>query len=171
MGCSIRPWRLADAQDLATALNNKKILDNLRDGLPFPYTKNDAQTYITAMLQADQDKVSAFAITLDDKVIGSIGVFRKDNIHAQTAELGYYLAEPFWGLGYGTCAVRQVCQLVFNTTDIMRIFAEPFSYNIASCRVLEKAGFSLEGVMRKNAVKNGNILDMKLYALVKEEVS
>jgi Acetyltransferases, including N-acetylases of ribosomal proteins len=157
-----------DADDLATALNNKKILDNLRDGLPFPYTENDAKEYISAMLNSDKNKTYAFAITVENKVIGSIGVFRKDNIHSQTAEMGYYISEAYWGQGYGTCAVKQVCELVFNTTDIIRIFAEPFEYNIASCRILEKSGFSLEGVLRKNAVKNGNVIDMKMYALVKE---
>ena len=168
MNCTIRPWRISDAPDLAAAINNKKVLDNLRDGLPYPYTVKDAEEYINAMLQADPDKTFAFAITLDDKAIGSIGVFRKDNIHACTAEMGYYIAEPYWGKGYGTEAVRQVCRHVFDTTDIIRIFAEPFAHNIGSCRVLEKAGFVLEGVMRKNAVKNGRVLDMKLYALVKE---
>jgi Acetyltransferases, including N-acetylases of ribosomal proteins len=82
--------------------------------------------------------------------------------------MGYYISEPYWGQGYGTCAVKQVCELIFNTTDIIRIFAEPFAYNIASCRILEKSGFSLEGVLKKNAVKNGDVIDMKMYALVKE---
>jgi RimJ/RimL family protein N-acetyltransferase len=157
-----------DADDLATALNNKKIQNNLRDGLPFPYTANDAKEYISAMLNSDRNKTYAFAITVDNKVIGSIGVFRKDNIHSRTAEIGYYISEEYWGRGYGTSAIKQVCELVFNTTDIIRIFAEPFAYNIASCRILEKSGFSLEGVLRKNAIKNGNIIDMKMYALVRE---
>ena len=168
MECKIRPWKPEDAQCLAEAINNIKILNNLRDGLPFPYTVEDAQEYIKAMLNADKDKVYAFAITVEEKAVGSIGVFRKDNIHCRTAEMGYYLAEPYWGLGLGTSAVKQVCRLIFETTDIIRIFAEPFAHNIASCRILEKSGFVLEGVLKKNAVKNGNIIDMKMYALVKE---
>ncbi|MEL7608691.1 MAG: GNAT family N-acetyltransferase [Bacillota bacterium] len=168
MDCSIRPWRIEDADDLAAALNNRKILDNLRDGLPFPYTAQDAKDYIRAMLDADKNNMFAFAIVVDGKAVGSIGVFRRDNIHAQTAEMGYYIAEPYWGRGIGTSAVRQACSLIFCTTDIVRIFAEPFAHNIASCRVLEKSGFVLEGVLRKNALKNGRVLDMKLYALVKD---
>ena len=108
-----------------------------------------------------------FAITLDDKAIGSIGVFRKDNIHSRTAEIGYYISETFWGKGIGTNAVKQVCEYIFENTDIIRIFAEPFAYNTASCRILEKTGFEYEGTLRKNAVKNGLVLDMKLYSLVK----
>lgn len=168
MDCKIRRWRIEDAPELATALNNKKIQDNLRDGLPFPYTVNDAKEFIKAMLSADQEKAYAFAIVVDDKAIGSIGVFRCENIHFKTAELGYYIAEPYWGKGIGTSAVKQICSYIFSHTDIIRIFAEPFATNLASCRILEKSGFQLEGVLKKNAIKNGKILDMKMYALIKE---
>lgn len=166
MECSIREWIISDAGELAQMLNNKKILDNLRDGLPYPYTTQDAKEYITTMLASDQTKTFAFAIIAEDKVVGSIGVFRCENIHFRTAEMGYYIGEPYWGNGIMTSAVRQVCEYIFANTDIIRIFAEPFAYNIASCRVLEKAGFQFEGLLRKNAVKNGVVLDMKLYSLI-----
>lgn len=164
----MREWRLEDKSDLAAMLNNKNILDNLRDGLPYPYTISDAEEYITAMLSADKTKTFAFAIAVNDVVVGSIGVFRCDNIHSRTAEMGYYIGEPYWGKGLGTSAVKQICKYVFENTDIIRIFAEPFAYNTASCRVLEKAGFQLEGILYSNAEKNGNILDMKMYALIKK---
>jgi RimJ/RimL family protein N-acetyltransferase len=168
MTCEIRTWRLSDAPDLARALNNKRILDNLRDGLPYPYTEKDAEGFISMMLQSEKDIAYPFVITVDDKAVGSIGVFRKDNIHSRTAEMGYYVAEPFWGQGIGTSAVNQVCSYIFDNTDIIRIFAEPFAHNAASCRILEKAGFACEGTLRKNAVKNGVVLDMKLYANIKD---
>lgn len=164
----IRNWRMEDAGNLAQMLNNKNILNNLRDGLPYPYTKKDAEEYITSMLSSDKTKTFAFAVTVNDKAVGSIGVFRRGNIHSRTAEMGYYIGEPYWGRGIGTSAVRQVCGYVFEHTDIIRIFAEPFAYNTASCRVLEKAGFELEGVLRSNAVKNGKVLDMKMYSLVRQ---
>ena len=167
MNTNLRKWTMEDAQQLSEMLNNQKILVNLRDGLPFPYTIDDAKDYIQAMLDADEDKTFPYAITHEDQVIGSIGVFRKDNIHFRTAELGYYIAEPYWGQGHGTRAVKQICEMVFETTDIIRVFAEPFARNLGSCRILEKAGFQLEGILRKNAVKNGQIEDMKLYALVR----
>ena len=88
----IRKWELVDAKDLAVTLSNKKILDNLRDGLPYPYTEQDGRDYISAMIAADQNDTFASAVTPDGKVIGSIGAFRQDNIHRQTAELGYYIA-------------------------------------------------------------------------------
>ena len=167
MACVIRRWRVSDQERLAEMLSNPKVLDNLRDGLPYPYTPADGETYIRSMLAADEDKTFAFAITVDDRAIGSIGVFRRENIHFRTAELGYYIGEPYWGKGYATSAVKQVCRYVFDHTDILRIFAEPFARNAASCRVLKKAGFQLEGTLRSNAAKNGAVLDMKLYALVR----
>lgn len=170
MKCRIRKWELSDAKDLAAALSNKKVQDNLRDGLPYPYTEQDGKEFISAMLSADENETFAFAITVDNTVIGSIGIFRQENIHRQTAELGYYIAEEYWGKGIMTEAVRQICEYVFRESDIIRIYAEPFVYNIASCRVLEKAGFQYEGTLRSNAVKNGKVMDMKMYSLLKEEI-
>lgn len=170
MKCRIRKWELSDAGDLAAALSNKKIQDNLRDGLPYPYTEQDGADFITAMLTADENDTFSFAVTVDNKAVGSIGVFRQGNIHRQTGELGYYIAEEYWGRGIMTEAVKQICEFVFCKSDIIRIYAEPFAYNTASCRVLEKAGFSYEGTLRNNAVKNGKVIDMKIYSLLKEHL-
>ncbi|MDE6029000.1 MAG: GNAT family N-acetyltransferase [Clostridiales bacterium] len=167
MTFSLREWKLNDAQNLALAINNKKVLDNLRDGIPYPYTEQDGKDFITAMLSADKNSTFAFAIEIEGKVVGSIAVFRQNNIHFKTAELGYYLAEEYWGKGIMTEAVKQVCKCVFDNSDIIRIYAEPFAHNIGSCRVLEKAGFQFEGLLRANAVKNGAIIDMKMYALIR----
>ena len=114
MTCTIRTWEFSDAKDLAMALSNRKIQDNLRDGLPYPYTEQDGADYISAMLSADENETFTFAITVDGKAVGSIGVFRQANIHRQTAELGYYLAEEYWGKGIMTEAVKQICEYVFS---------------------------------------------------------
>ena len=169
MAVRLRVWTLADAPALAKLINNKKVQDNLRDGLPFPYGEEDAKAFLSAMLASDPDQNLAFAIEANGKLIGSISATRCANIHFRTAELGYYLGEPYWGKGFATEAVRQICDYIYRNTDIIRIFAEPFAYNTASCRVLEKAGFQLEGLLRSNAVKNGRILDMKMYARIREK--
>ena len=122
------------------------------------------------MLAANENDTFAFAITVNGKVIGSIGAFRQGNIHRKTAELGYYIAEEYWGKGIMTEAVKQLCDYVFSNTDIIRIYAEPFAYNIGSCRVLEKAGFQYEGTLRSNALKNGNVFDMKMYSKLKTDL-
>jgi len=168
MEVRIRPWKIGDAPDLARAINNPKVLMNLRDGIPSPYTVADAEAFIRGMLAAEPDSVYAWAIDVDGVASGSIAAFRQGNIHRRTAEMGYYVGEDFWGKGVATLAVWAACDWVFAHTDILRIFAEPFATNAASCRVLEKAGFQLEGVLRKNAVKNGEVLDMKLYSRIKE---
>lgn len=168
MECQIRHWKVEDAESLAEALCNKKIHDNLRDGLPYPYTIKDAEEYIEAMRSTDKEATYAFAISVDDKVVGSICALRQSNIHWRTAEIGYYVAEPYWGQGIGTSAVKQLCEYIFQNTNIIRIFAETFAYNTGSCRILEKCGFECEGVLRKNAVKNNAVVDMKMYSILKE---
>ncbi len=167
LNITIRPWQPADAASLAEAMNNKKVLDNLRDGIPFPYTEKDAEGFIQSMLDSDADNTFAFAITLDDRAVGSIGAFRQGNIHIRTAEMGYYVGEEYWGKGICSTAVKLICSYLFENTDIIRIYAEPFADNGASCRVLEKSGFEYEGTLRSNAVKNGQIRDMKIYSLIK----
>lgn len=163
----IREWTPNDAPDLVAAINNPQIQNNLRDGIPFPYTEADAIEFISNTLNAPANTQFAWAIQEDGKAIGSIGIFRKENIHRLTAEIGYYIAEPYWGKGIATRAIMEACSYVFTHFDIVRIFAEPFADNIGSCKALEKAGFTLEGVLKNNAIKNGVIKDMKMYALTR----
>ncbi len=164
MTVRIRRWSLSDAKALSKILNNPRILAFLRDGIPFPYTERDAADYISAMLSADENDTFAYAVTADSVLVRSISAFRGSNIHFRTAEVGYYLDEDFWGKGIMTCALNLLCEKLFSDTDLLRLYAEPFSYNTASRRVLEKAGFVQEGVMKCGAVKNGSVLDISLYA-------
>ena len=106
MLCELRKWRLEDAGALASMLSDKRVQDNLRDGLPYPYTEQDGRDYISAMLSADENSTFAFAIIYEGKVIGSIGAFRQSNIHRRTAELGYYRGTDYWGKGIMTEAVK-----------------------------------------------------------------
>ena len=165
----ISEWNESYAKDLSYALNNLNVQNNLRDGLPFPYTEENALEFIKAMLSCDKNDTFAFAIVYKGKCIGSIAAFRQGNIHFRTAEVGYYIAEEYWGRGVVTSALKELCDYMFDNTDIIRLYAEPFTYNKGSCKVLEKAGFEREGVLKSNAVKNGVVLDMALYAKVKGE--
>lgn len=166
----ITEWKEEYAADLARALNNLNVLNNLRDGLPYPYTERDAAEFIGAMLSADPNETFAFAIVYGGRCIGSISAFRQGNIHRRSAEVGYYVAEEFWGRGIATAALKELCAFVFENTDIIRLFAEPFAYNAASRRALEKAGFVEEGVLRCNAVKLGKVRDTVMYAKIKQGV-
>ncbi len=164
MQIALRPWRPDDAPALAALINDRAVQDNLRDGIPYPYTAADGAAFLAETLAADPDTTFAYAVTTDGRLAGSIAAYRQGNIHRRTAELGYYLGRDFWGRGVATAAVRLLCERLFDTTDLVRLFAEPFADNAASRRVLEKAGFTLEGVLRRNAVKNGRLRDMCLYA-------
>lgn len=171
MECRIRAWNFSDAKVLPVILSDNGIRDHLRDGLPCPYTEKDGREYILAVLDADENDMFAFAVESEGKCIGSISVTRQKNIHRLTGELGYYIARKYWGKGIMTEVVKQICRYVFDKSDIIRIYAEPFAFNVASCRVLEKAGFSYEGTLRSNAIKNGKVIDMKMYSLLKSEES
>lgn len=166
MVCRLEKLDLKFAEELAEAAGDKRVQDNLRDGLPFPYTKEDAAEFITAMQSSDE---YIFAVTADGRFAGCITAMPQKNIHRLTAEVGYYIAPRLWEMGLGTQAVKLLAEYVFNNTDIIRLYAEPFARNKASCRVLEKAGFACEGTLRKNALKNGVIEDMKMYALIKKQ--
>lgn len=164
-----RPWQSADAAALRDILNNPRILKNLGDGVPYPYTEADAAAYIEQMQRADAQEVFSYAVLVDGTPVGNIGAFRGKGMHARTAELGYYLAEAYWGRGVMTEAVRRLCRELFAKTDLVRIYAEVFWENSASRRVLEKAGFRQEGCLQKSIVKDGRVRDVALYAYTRAQ--
>ncbi len=169
MTIRLRSWDLPDAGALTRFANNGKIARNLRDAFPHPYTLADAEAYIGDCLAADERDTLCRAIEIDGMAAGSVGLFRGKDIYRRCAELGYWLAEEYWGRGVMTGAVRQLCAEGFAKWDIERIYAEPFADNAGSRRVLEKAGFTLEGTMRRGAYKNGAYRDWCMYALLRGE--
>jgi RimJ/RimL family protein N-acetyltransferase len=162
-GC-LRPFLLGDAAAIARYANNRKIWLNLRDVFPHPYTEDDARSFLG--MATAQDPVTTYAITTPDEAIGSIGLILGTDVHRLTAELGYWLAEPFWGKGITTEAVVKFTAFAFERFGLTRVFSHVFAENRASCRVLERAGFELEGKLRCSAIKDGKILDQLLYARV-----
>lgn len=170
MNCCLEKLDLRFAEDLARIIGDKKVQDNLRNGIPYPYTAADAKDFITFATSTESDFEYIFAITFDKKFVGCISATRGQNIHCRTAEIGYYVDPNFWGRGLAACAIRQLCDFIFAETDIIRVYAEPFARNIASCRALEKAGFEFEGTLHSNAVKNGIIEDMKMYCKISDKI-
>lgn len=161
----IRPWRRADAADLARYANNRTIWINLRDGFPHPYTLQHAHAFLDGVSQ--QHPVTVCAIATRQETIGGIGITPGQDVHRLTAELGYWLAEPYWGRGWMTETVIAFTDDAFARLGLVRIYAEPYAWNAPSCRVLEKAGFLLEARLRASAVKDGQIIDQLLYAKVR----
>ena len=162
---SIRPWDALDVPALVKHANNRNVSQRMRDAFPYPYTAADANAFLGIV--ARQNPVTFFAIATPDEAIGGIGITRNADVHRLTAEMGYWLAEPFWGRGIMTETAAAFSDFAFEAFGLVRIYAEPYEGNIASCRVLEKAGFALEGRMRRNVIKDGRILDQYLYAKIR----
>lgn len=165
----IRDWMDEDARSIARYANNRKIAMWLRDRFPSPYTEADARTFLAAVFR--QNPRTIFAIATRGEAIGGIGLEFRDDVHRFTAELGYWLGEPFWGRGIMTEAIRQFTSWAFEHLEVHRIYAAAFAGNEASARVLEKAGFACEGRLRASVFKNGRILDQLLYAKIKERIA
>lgn len=167
MSFTLRRWQENDVESVAKYANNKKIADNLRNVFPYPYTQEDACGYIMAMIAAGDSRQYACAIDVDGDAVGSIGVFLEDDIYCKNAELGYWLAEPYWGRGIMSEAIVRITNEAFNRYDIFRIHAEPFAHNIGSRRALEKAGFVLEGTFKKRIFKNSMVFDSCMYGITR----
>lgn len=162
----IRPWKTSDLDSLVKYANNWNVAKNMTDKFPHPYTENNGKAFIEL---ANKDlPIHLFAIDIDGKAIGGIGIHPQDDIHRNNAELGYWLAEPFWGQGIISNAIKQIVDFAFTTYDINRVFAIPFETNIASQKVLVKNNFILEGKFDKVLLKNGELLDELVYAIRRE---
>jgi [ribosomal protein S5]-alanine N-acetyltransferase len=164
--CTLRPFRPADAVSLAHHADNRKVWLNLRDLFPHPYSLADAEAYIAHV--AGESPVTRFAIDVDGQAVGSVSLKLGSDIERRSAEIGYWLGETYWGCGIVSAAVLAVTVYAFRELDLIRVFAVPFTRNPASVRVLERAGYQLEGTMRRSAVKDGEVLDQYLYAAVRE---
>ena len=162
--CIIRNWQIQDAPSIAKYANNRKIWINLRDSFPYPYSPGDAEVFISRVMGADPAAIFAIATRLE--AIGSIGFMLGKDVHRFTAEMGYWLAEPYWGKGIMTDAVQFLTTWAFQELRLHRISAAPYATNTASHRVLEKAGFIREGILRSSAFKDGKILDQFLYSQI-----
>lgn len=163
-GCAVRSLRPEDAGSLARHADNRKVWLNLRDAFPHPYTLSDAQEFIRSSLTLDPE--CRFAIDVDGHAVGCIGFILHTDVERVGAELGYWLAEEFWNRGIATQAVKAVTALAVRRHGLTRVFAVPYEWNPASCRVLEKAGYALEGRMRRSAIKDGRVIDQFLYAYI-----
>ena len=169
MDFTLRPFCMEDADSLAYYANNPNIAKNLRNVFPQPYTKEDAVAYLQSCIEKEGCGQITRAIVVGGQAVGSIGIFIQTDVACKTAELGYFLGEPFWGNGIASRAISSIIKEAFSRFVLQRIFATPFATNLASCRVLEKAGFTLEGILRRSVYKNGMVLDSCMYAITCEE--
>ena len=162
MDFKLRKWSEADLNSLTKYANNWNVAKWLTNGFPHPYTQEDGKAYLSMI--ANDNPLKVFAIEVGGEAVGSIGIFPQSDIHEKNAEMGYWLAEEYWGQGIMPKVIQEIVEYGFRTFDIIRIFARPFSTNLKSQRVLEKAGFTLEARLKKALFKNGEFLDELIYA-------
>jgi len=165
--CDVRSWQAEDLTSLVTHADNRNIWIHLRDRFPHPYTRRSGREFLRSMLT--QRPETAFAIDVGGEAIGSIGFVMLPDVERVSAEIGYWIAEPFWGRGIATEAVAAVTGYAIATHGFTRMFAVPFASNVASCRVLEKAGYVLESRLRRSAIKDGRVIDQMQYAFIADE--
>ncbi|HEY3676343.1 MAG TPA: GNAT family N-acetyltransferase [Candidatus Tumulicola sp.] len=161
---ALRPPATHDAASIAKLANDRSVWINLRDAMPHPYSLQDAVGWIESTLE--QDPIVTFAIECEGEAIGGIGLVPGTDIERRSAELGYWLGTSYWGRGIASAAVTRICRYAFQELRLVRVFATPMTHNVASIRVLEKAGFGREGVMRACYVKDGLVRDAALYARI-----
>lgn len=167
MNFTLRPWKPSDIDSLVKYANNINIAKFMVDKFPHPYTREAGEAFIA--FATKDDPIHLFAIDINGEAVGGIGLHPKEDIERKNAELGYWLAEPFWGNGIMTNAIAQIIDFGFKTYDINRIFARSFGTNIVSQRVLEKAGFTFEHKFEKTFFKNGEATDELYYSVLRSE--
>jgi [ribosomal protein S5]-alanine N-acetyltransferase len=161
--CRLRSWRPGDEAALVRHANSRAVWRELRDRFPHPYTLADADAWVRHA--PAQRPETDFAIEADGEAVGNLGFVLHGDVERCSAEIGYWLGEAVWGRGIATAAVRAATGYAFPTYGLTRVYAVVFARNLASRRVLEKAGYRLEGVLRRGAIKEGEVLDQALYGM------
>lgn len=165
--CGLRAWCAGDEASLQHHANDREIWLSLRDRFPNPYTRADSAAWIEA--NSDQTPPTSLAVDVGGEAVGGVSLMFNHDIERLSAEIGYWLGREFWGRGLMTAAVRAATDYAFTTFSLTRVFAVPFPRNPASLRVLEKAGYVREGLMRRSAIKDGIVLDQVMYAITDED--
>lgn len=163
--CIVRPWRADDLDALVRYADSAAVARQMRDTFPHPYTSADGESWLRL---AAVPPLTNFAIEHHGEAVGGIGLKLGTDVERVSAEVGYWLGERAWGRGLATAALVALADRAFDGFGLTRLFALPFVRNAASRRVLEKAGFTLEAILRRSAVKGGEVLDQALYARIQD---
>jgi len=165
--CIVRPWRMEDADAVVRHANNLNVARQLRDRFPHPYTRTNAIGFLKAAVSSSDP--SNLAIEVNGAAAGAIGYVRGTDVERYSAEIGYWLGEEYWRQGIATEALTLVTAHVFRAVNLLRFFALPFADNVGSIRVLEKAGYVREAILRSSSVKYGKPRDQALYVRLNPE--
>jgi [ribosomal protein S5]-alanine N-acetyltransferase len=161
----LRPLTDDDKTAMAKLLNNKKVWDNLRDYIPYPYSESDAQFFID-LVKIEKPQMT-FSIDFKEEFCGIIGLVGQKDVYQKTAEIGYWIGEPFWNKGIATTAVKLITEYGLNQLNFIRIHTGVFEYNLGSMKVLEKNGYEKDGIFKKSVFKNGKVWNEHRYSKIK----
>lgn len=162
----LRPWRAGDEEALVRIANDRAVWINMSNRFPHPYTRADAEAWVAKAAQPSPDQ-RHLAIVFGSELAGGLGWTRLPDLRTRTAEIGYWLGQPYWGRGIATEALRQGSAQAFRDFDFVRLQASVIDWNPASRRVLEKAGYTLEARHRQQGFKDDRVCDLFLYALLR----
>jgi len=162
----IRPWRVGDEESLAAIANNRNIWRNMTNRFAHPYTVESAKEWIASACEPD-GHARHEAVMVGDTLVGGVGFGRVADLSTRSAEIGYWVGEPYWGRGYATEALRVSTETAWRDYDFVRIHARVLGWNAASCRVLEKVGYIHEATLRRHGFKDGEVCDMLIYSLLR----
>jgi len=165
--CTLRPWRMQDIESLVRHADNARVAQQLRDRFPHPYTRGAGLAFLRHATSSIRP--GNFAVEVDGEAVGGVGFVPGTDVERYSAEVGYWLGESLWGRGIATEALKLVTGYCFGSEHLLRCFAVPFASNVASVRVLEKAGYSLEGILRSSSVKAGRPRDQAMYSRINPE--
>lgn len=163
----IRSFKSDDKNRLIELANNSRVSAYLLDAFPFPYTEQDAESWLEIAI--GHNPQTLLVITENDRLIGGTGFYPKNDVYHLSAEIGYWLGETYWGKGIASKTVHTLVNYIFMNTHLLRLYAGVFSNNPASARVLEKNGFVREGYFRKSIIKRNEILDEVRYGLLRQD--
>jgi [ribosomal protein S5]-alanine N-acetyltransferase len=168
MEFKLRPWTPDDLDSLLRYADNFNIAQNMADMFPHPYTREKGIAFLEMATKNTPPNI--LAIEVEGEAAGGIGIHPQHDIYRKNAEMGYWLAEPYWGKGIISKAIPQMVAYGFENWDVTRIFARPFGTNIGSQKALEKAGFILEAKLEQTFYKNGKYLDELIYAVRRDAI-
>ncbi|MDQ1771853.1 GNAT family N-acetyltransferase [Labilibaculum sp. A4] len=165
-GCILlRKWKFGDEEDLVKSASDLDVSRFLKNSFPYPYTHKDAHRWIHFVNHVA--KGYFMAIEVNKEVVGCIGVEQQEDVFCKSAELGYWIGQKYWNRGIMTHVVKETVDHAFLHMNIVRLYANVFEGNIGSVKVLEKAGFVQEAVLKNAVYKNGNYLDQLIFAIIR----
>ena len=162
----LRRLRRADIPELAKLANNRNVWDNVRDYFPHPYSEKDAEFFISS--KVSEDPQVTFAIEFEGSFAGVVGLEPQQDVYAHTCEIGYWIGEAYWGKGIATEAVKQATIYAFESLGLHKVYAGVFEFNKGSMRVLQKAGYFQEAILKSSVQKNNKIVDEVRYCIFKK---